>query len=183
VRTALIALWGLLFFLVVEVAVFLPIYLLGLVLVPILARYGGRVERPSIFPGKPPAMCWTILTADALFGNREDGILGDEPWQARGGTIYGWFLRNPVCNMRFWPVVSTLPDPGVKSIGTLDEVPPNGVPGWFMAWRGPYVGFLWQNEKWGVWAGWKLNPRDARYVPANDYRRFGIGTAAQFMRF
>ncbi|BDU76312.1 hypothetical protein [Mesoterricola sediminis] len=186
-KTALIALWGLVAWLLVEMVVFLPLYLLGLVLMPILLRWAPRTVRPTRIPneymhpgGLVEAFAWDW--ADALWGNKEDGLL---PWwwEQKGGTAWGWFLRNPVCNMRFWPIISTLPSPSTQYVGTLQDVPANGDPGWFLAWAGPYVGFLWQNTHWGLWIGWKINPRDARRIDPEDYRTHGLGTACQFMRF
>ncbi|BDU72407.1 hypothetical protein [Mesoterricola silvestris] len=176
------ALWGLLTWLIAEVVVFLPLYLLGVVFMwPLLKWAPKRLKESNINRGQfVYGFLWPWL--DELFGNREDGLL-PEWWALREGTAYGWFLRNPICNMRFWPLVSTLPKPTVKWIGNAACVPPSGVPGWFLAWQGGYVGFLWQCRSWGLWAGWKLNPRDATFILPDDYRTHGLGTACQLMRF
>jgi hypothetical protein len=172
--------WGLASWLVVELIIFLPLFFLGLVLDPFWWAPQGpglsRINSGSVIT----VFRWTW--AQTIWGNWEDGLLPPW-WSSDGHGIYSWFVRNPVCNMRFWPVVSTLPKPSVKWIGTANEVPANGIPGWFLAWQGPYVGFLWQCSTWGVWLGWKLNPRDAQPDAPKDYRSFGLGTACQIMRF
>ncbi len=176
IRWPLIAAWGLVSWLVVEVLIFLPLYIIGLPLAW-WAQDGGRViEVPSrLYPERTvrayanPVLNWWI-------GNYEDGI---EP---EGYTPFRWFVRNPVCNLRFTPIISTLPSTATRWVGSVDAIPPDGAPGWFIAASGPYVGFRWQCRTWGVWLGWKLNPADARGTP-NDYRKFGIGTACQIMRF
>ena len=173
--------WGLASWLAVELLIFLPLFALGLILMPALLRFAPVVQVESrVNPGQQiEAFRWTW--AQTLFGNWEDGLL---PlwWSQQGGTRYGWFVRNPICNLRFWPIVSTLPSPSVRWIGNVAAVPPDGTPGWFLAWQGLYVGFRWQCASWGVWLGWKLNPRDATVIPT-DYRVHGLGTACQFMRF
>lgn len=176
------ALWGLAAFLVVEICTFVPLYLVGIPAAWLASRYARSVPVPSrIYPDRlitayaNPIMNWWV-------GNYEDGI------SVFGYSVVGWYLRNPVTNLRFVPVISTLPSPNTHWVGTLNEVPADGVLGWFLAWSGPYVGFLWQWKTpvfsvTGIWIGWKINPRDAFYIPADDYRRSGLGTAFQIMRF
>lgn len=174
----LMALWGLVAFTIVELVVFLPLFLLGIPLAWWAAGHADTRMGPSrIWPARMvkvyvnPILNWWI-------GNDEDGITTEG-----FPSPFRWFLRNPVTNLRFTPALSLLPDPErVRFVGA-EAIPPDGVPGWFIAWQGPYVGFRWQNRAWGIWAGWKINLRDAQGVPADDYRRFGIGTALQLMRF
>ena len=172
----LMALWGLLSWLFVEVCVFLPLYLGGLVVVPLASRFAKRIQGVSVVT-KGSIVAWANPVLNAIYGNDEDGILVPRytPWT--------WWVRNPVTNMRFWPVISTMPSQNTKWVGNVKAIPPDGGPGWFLTWAGGYVGFRWQCASWGIWLGWKVNPRDARFVPEDDYRRWGIGTACQLLRF
>jgi hypothetical protein len=170
------ALWGLAFFLVVEVSIFLPLYIAGLPVAYFASRWADFKMVPSRFDPTRQILVYTNPFLDGWVGNYEDGL-------AFGYfTPFKWFLRNPVTNMRFWPIVSTKPSTDTHWVGSVNEVPNDGVPGGFIAWSGPYVGFRWQSLKYGVWIGWKINPRDA-LVPCGDYRRWGIGTATQVMKF
>jgi hypothetical protein len=180
---AIMAIWGLLLFLLVEVVIFLPLYIVGLPMAWLAGRYAGTHETPSrLFPDRA-ILAYDNPVLDWWVGNYEDGLKPVFDWWPAEKTAFQWFLRNPVCNLRFTPLISTKPSPNTQWVGSVDAVPANGVPGWFLAWSGPYVGFLWQNTRWGMWAGFKINPRDARFVPADDYRRWGLGTACQIMRF
>ena len=174
--------WGLATFIIVQGLVFLPIYLIGLVAVPLLVRWGATVQRPSIMPINPPATCWANPIADILWGNKEDGVMGDPHWQENGGTIMGWFLRNPVTNMRFWPIISTKPVPSKVHFFGMNRFPEDGEPGWCFAWQEGYIGFRWQNASWGIWAGWAVNPKDSE-GPPDDWRAFGYGVVLQVLRF
>ena len=171
------ALWGILAFLAVEVCVFLPLYIVGIPMAWCASRWVPMVPGPSrIFPERQ-ILAYRWRWIDWWVGNYEDGAAPE------GWTAFRWFLRNPVCNLRFTPIISTVPGPDTRRVGSVDEIPPDGAPGWFLAWRGPYVGFRWQCRTWGVWLGWKVNPRDARFIAPDDYRRWGLGTACQVMRF
>lgn len=176
-KIAAIAVWGLVAFAAFEACVFLPLFLVGLPVAWFAAKYAelglgtSRMGSRSIIVYRNPVLNWWV-------GNYEDGVIPDAKT-----TAFRWFVRNPVTNLRFVPLLSTRPDPErLRSVGS-DEIPPAGTPCLFLAWQGPYVGFRHQNKSWGVWLGWKLNPRDKRYVDPHDYRRFGIGVAAQILRF
>lgn len=173
---------GTIFFLAVEIFIFLPIFILGLGLLPFLIWFSPIIhDNKGLLHFKNP-------TLDELFGNFEDGLCPfwysqahpdiDSHW-----SVYLWFIRNPVANMRRWPFISTLPKRSVKWIGTINEIPEDGKPGWFIAWQGPYVGFLYQTPENKLWLGWKLNPRDAMDNAREDYRYNGLGTCLQWVRF
>ena len=179
--------WGLVSWLVVELLVFAPVALAGLLLLPALLLWAPIAQAESRVNAGVQVEAFAWAWANTLWGNMEDG-LSPAWWTTQCGaaaptwrTRMTWFLRNPVCNMRFWPVVSTLPELAqVRWIGT-DLIPPDGTPGCFLCWQGGFVGFRWQCRSWGVWAGWKVSPADR--AGCEDYRRFGIGTAGQVMRF
>ena len=161
--------WMLITWLPVEVFILLPLYLLGLPTVALASRFAKREQGVSVVTGGS-IIQWANPILDEWIGNHEDGIM------VPGYTPWTWFLRNPVCNMRFWPVISTRPSLHTHYVGTASEI---GLPGWFVAWAGPYVGFYYQNAAWGLWLAWKINPRDARPDAPKDYRSFGLGTACQ----
>jgi len=172
-KLAAIVIWGLIFFLFVEACVFLPLYLLGLPVAWAASKWApteitkSRLWDRYILAYRNPILNWWV-------GNYEDGIVPDP-----STTAFRWFVRNPVTNLRFVPLLSTRPDPIRLQFVGSDEIKPTGTPCHFLAWQGAYVGYRYQNASWGVWLGWKLNPRDKRFVSYNDYRRFGIGTATQ----
>ncbi len=179
------ALWGIIFFLLVEVIVFLPLYLVGLVAFPLAFHFASRKLVESRINSGEYIVAFQNPILNEWLGNHEDGLTPTWWQKARNGTAYGWFLRNPVCNMRFWPIVSTLPEPDkVGWVGSLDFVPSDPIDtGWFFCWQGWYSGFYYQNKSWGCWVGWKTSPRDRRYGklggPAKDYRFWGLGTVLQ----
>lgn len=180
--------WGITSWLLVELLVFTPIFLVGLVLMlPLLLAAPITLAESRVNAGQTIAVFeWSW--AQTIWGNWEDGLapawwIATMPTAPMWWIRYQWYLRNPDCNMRFWPLVSTLPSPDVEWCGPLTEVPASGVPGWFVAWQMPYVGFYWACSTWGIWAGWKLNPRDAQPNAPTDYRYFGLGTACQLLRF
>ncbi len=168
--------WG-----TVEIIVFLPLYLLGLATFPIAWKLAPKTYTQSLVWHDDRAIkTFKWLWLDEIFGNHEDGLLPFW-WSNQGGTAYSWFLRNPVCNMRFWPIISTKNAPeDVVSIGNVAEI--TDKPGWFACWQRGYVGVRWIWGKMGLWIGWKLNPRDVYGIPADDYRKDGIGIACQIIR-
>jgi hypothetical protein len=176
--------WGAASFLLVGALVWFPVFLLGLVGVPLMLWTGRVTLGDSRVNAGQCIVVFEDAWAQCLWGNWEDGLAplwwvtknnGKPYWLIR----YLWYLRNPVCNMRFWPLVSTLPSSDTHWCGTLNQLPSGVInPGWFLAWRGCYVGFYWQRATWGTWWGWKVNPLDARQ-PCTDYRRFGLGIACQ----
>ena len=174
------------FYLFVEVCIFLPPYLLGILAFPIAYHFAALKIEPSFINKGEYVIAFRNRVLNEWLGNREDGLLPGWWQKERAGTAYGWFLRNPVSNMRFWPHISTLPSPETKWIGTLAGVPGNGETGWFIAWHGVYAGWLWQTKKFGVWLGWKVTPPDrfigTPFPPAKDYRYYGLGTACMIWR-
>jgi hypothetical protein len=175
--------WMVVSFLLVEVCIFLPLYMLGLIMFPFAYRYDMIVLTESNINQGQTILAFKDPIWNEWLGNREDGLLPEWWAKERGGSAYGWFIRNPVTNMRFWPVISTLPNPEKTGfIGTLDHVPSSDETGWFFCWEGLYAGFLYQGKRFGCWFGWKTNPRDRKPEAPRDYRYYGLGTAAQIWR-
>lgn len=182
-----IAPWGFVTWLLFEVVVFMPLYLIGAIFFPVAYYFVPLTQGDSrLYPGKK-CVNFASPLIDAWLGNWEDGLCPAWWQEAKGSdglrAMWSWFLRNPVTNLRFMPVVSFKPDPSkVGHIGA-DVMPEDGQPGWFLAWHGLYAGFRWQTKSWGVWFGWKVHPEDAQGFKENDYRQWGVGTSAQIMRF
>lgn len=180
--------WGFTIWFAVEYLLAVLVYFPGLILMPLaLVLLPITFAESRLNAGQQIAVFENSIL-QTLWGNWEDGLsplwwIQTMPTRPMWLIRYLWFLRNPVCNARFWPLISTLPKPTVRWCGTLNEVPASQVPGWFVAWQFPYVGFYWACKSWGVWLGWKLNPRDAQADPPQDYRYWGLGTACMLMRW
>jgi hypothetical protein len=186
----------------VEILVFLPLFLAGFLVFPIAEEWADIVIVKSRVWDRY-IVSFKRRWVNAWLGNDEDGLAG----VVNGEPIdpYLWFIRNPVSNMRFWPWISIRPRAVVKDVdgtpiswvlpsplsvlGNVSEIVET--PGWFVCRCGWYVGARWIWKKpiltiKGLWLGWKLNPRDARPgapgIPANDYRKAGIGLACQILR-
>lgn len=173
---------GLLFWVAVEVIVFMPLYAIGLVAFPIAWRLASRVIRNDarIVIDDKRRLAFKSRVLDAWLGNYEDGLLPEWWKNEHNGTAYGWFRRNPVTNLRFIYPFGVLPNPSkVGWAGTKEDN--DNKPGWFMAWQGLHTGFQWCSKTWKIWMGWKVLPLDRYGIPSN-YRRFGIGLAAQIER-
>ena len=172
--------WGSIAFLAVESLIFLPLYLLGIPVAYAASRWAKRDTGFSLITPDRAIVTYHNKLLNWWIGNKEDGIWPDFAKEL-GLSVFQWYMRNPVTNLRFVPVISTRPCPSkVRFVGS-PVMPDDGVPGWFICWQGPYVGVLIQNASWGLWWGWKVKPED-RYGVIG-YRRFGIGTACQLMRF
>lgn len=181
-----LALWGLLSWAAVQVLVFLPIFLAGLLLLPGLFRWAPIVQVESRLNAGQLVEAFAWGWAQELWGNWEDGLSprwwcdvcheATPTWKTR----MTWFLRNPVSNMRYWPIISTRPDPArVRFIGT-PTIPPDGMPCLFLAWQGGFVGFRWQGASWGIWMGWAVNPSDRLGMP-KDWRSYGYSVVLQIL--
>jgi hypothetical protein len=178
--------WMLVTFLLVELLVFLPLFIMGLPLLVLGLFLVPTVMLPGKLDPKFERIAFPIKWLDAWVGNYEDGLC--PPWWvlehlATVNFVMAllWFLRNPVCNLRFCPVASTKPSASkVRWIGA-DHQPKDGEPAFYVCWQGAYVGMRWQCKTLGMWLGWKVIPSDRNGV--FDYRAWGIGTACQLLRF
>ena len=105
-------------------ALWLPLFLLGLVIVPVLALRGDYVYRWSA-PYRRTVLAWRSNWVQAIYGNWEDGIDGlrggdaaQEWWRqetqgaAKAWQIIRWSaLRNPTNGLRFTPLETFSFDP------------------------------------------------------------------------
>lgn len=187
IKVVALFVWMVISFLVVEVFVFLPLYIVGVLAFKVAMQFADITISESRINKGQDILVFRNWALNEWLGNHEDG-LNPEWWAKLGGTPFTWFLRNPVCNMRFWPIISTRPN-AEKTwfIGSLDRVPDNDAEtGWFFCGRGPYCGALYQGKRLGCWFGWKVNPLDRRIGrlggPSLDYRFYGIGIASMVWR-
>lgn len=178
---------------VLRFAVELPLWLLGLVLVPIMAATGFYYERDSLYytDEKKPrrVLAWRGGWLTWLWGNEEDGIDGRyfalNGFLSDGGPlvrIIRWAaLRNPVSNLRYVPLLNVKLDPA-RIEGSGDSYPETllrawrrlggglGPPFWSFAAQGPYAGFAlkWPFSKtrhFEFQIGYKIYPGDANAKP------------------
>ena len=169
--------WMVLSFLLVEVLVWLPLMLSGLVVMPLALRWAETYDAPSrLWPDKV-ARYFRNPILQELYGNWEDGLC-PQWWKDVQGTPWTWFLRNNISNMRYWPVISTRANLATRYIGD-DEIRPGAC---FVAWSGGFVGFRFEKWGWGIWAGMAVNPRDAHRIDPLDWRSFGYSTVAQIFK-
>ena len=176
-------LWMLITYCLVEIIIFLPLYLIGVLIFPIVYKYSTIINIESNINTNEQILGFKNNLLNEWLGNREDGLLPDW-WKQKNGTAFSWFIRNPICNMRFWPIVSTLPKQSKTDfVGSLDHIPDTKTEhGWFLCWEGLYTGFYYQGNTFGLWIGWKCNPRDKNLNAPTDYRYKGLGTACQFWK-
>lgn len=186
----MIVTWG-----AVELLVFLPLFLLGLIAFPIAEAWAPIVTTDSRVWGRHiVAFKWPWL--NTWLGNNEDGL--SPIINGKAYDPYLWFIRNPISNMRFWPIISIKPKPilalcnppwklpaPIYVLGNAPEIVET--PGWFVCCCGWRVGarWIWENPIMtikGLAIGWHLNPRDAKYIPPSDARREGIGVVCQILR-
>lgn len=184
-RTCLRLAWTIISTLIVELLIFTPLFLMGIPALGIALSLAPTDMQDSIWDPSFKRIAFKWKWLDAWLGNYEDGLC--PPWwdlECEGSNWtkrMKWFLRNPVTNLRFCPIISTKPKP--DSVGWIgdDYLAPDGVPGFFVCWQGLYGGIRWQNAKRGIWFGWKVIPTDRFGV--HDYRLKGIGISCHYYRF
>ena len=177
--------WLLLSWLTVELLVFLPLLILGLPASALALRYADVELRHSILPSKAPVLAYTNTILDVWLGNREDGVIAawwrrDHPTWSDWRLGFTWFVRNPVTNLRYIPIIGLVPSPSHIRYMGADTEPEWSRPGWCLTWQGPHSGFVWQTSKFKLWIGWKLLPQDR--VRITGYRKYGVGPVAQLRR-
>lgn len=175
-----------------RIAIFLPLALLGFIVIPLLVCMGSYRVRTS---GSGRALLqfpwWAFL-----WSNEEDGIDGlrggdaaQAWWMNKTGDwpdakrIFAWSaFRNPVNNLRYVPVLSPKFRPArIYSIG-LDHEMQDGEGGWYFVWQGIYSGFRYETKSRRCWIGWKFKPEDATGIDPHDTRLPRCDFALQFKR-
>ena len=169
------------------IVIYVPMILLGWILIPLAVLFGAYEVRQSQFYDKQIlSFTWPIMFP---WGNEEDGISAGRQYKDCGPEwkqiIYWTAVRNPVNNLRFVPILSVIVNPKkVRFIGNLDDIQlyDTKIPQWFFAWQGPYANFYWQFNFLGhlrrFWIGWVIYPTDIFGV--TNYRKFGAMFTIQF---
>jgi len=147
----------------------LPLFVLGLVMVPV--AWSCRRMQYNVVAGR---RIWASAVPFWLWCNDEDGLLPE--WYAylmvnRGKRpawiVFKWAaLRNSVNNLRFVRWLS----PPLDSLAIRSRK----IPGGWIAWQHTRVGILCGR----LYFGYNLTPADAGHpdwIPKYDWRRWGIG--------
>jgi len=178
-------------------AVTLPLWLLGWVVVPVLLLL-KKVEWRQSKKWTYGVAAWTPKFA-YLWGNEENGVFGysGTPGQQKFWTTrtalwsplkiaVAWSAnRNPTNNLRFIKPFGFDPNGTQRQAGRRDEwgsawtaYDPNS---WFFVRSGLYTAFYF--ARWGLKfrIGWNIEPRDC-YFPVEGYRAKGAGFKLQLKR-
>jgi hypothetical protein len=179
-------------------AIFIPMMLLGWIIIPPAAITEAYLWRDPVVGHKNKILCWE-WDFMWLWGNDEDGIWAGEQYldlRLKFLQIIYWSAwRNPVNNLRFcWPLTCMVEPQLVNFIGSFmdsdtkyisaDEIKryDSPEPQWFFCWQGLYSNFYWQfrifKKLWRFWIGWKIMPAD-KLFGISEYRKKGSGFALQ----
>jgi hypothetical protein len=173
------------FWLIVEICIFLPLYAIGALVVPVLAARKAWTLRPSKYYRDRSVYVWKGGPLTWIWGNEEDGVTGAD-WYRNEHSDWtlpraarNWFFRNPVNNLRFAPLLTAkLNASKIGYKGTVMTA--NGEEGWFLCWQGIYANYYYARrigkKLFYFRIGWKMEPEDAAGIPEDDYRagRAGI---------
>jgi hypothetical protein len=166
--------------------VFIPVYLVGLLLVPVLAAGTWQVGTSRTLP---PLRIWKWASPFWLWDNDQDGICPMEQkptWQ----NAVKWYIRNPVENLRYTSLGLRIIPSQVRVTGNTLVTPDidyatTGIKKWrWFAARQKLKGGLWVQgpvgkKRLNVRLGYKLIPPDAVSISPEDGRLSGCGVASQ----
>jgi hypothetical protein len=188
-----------------QLFIFIPLMLLGWVMVPIAAACGAyKKVQDKDGAGNPRAeyhFTWPFMF---VWDNVEDGVANDTYVNFKSmfmKIVYWSCFRNPVNNLRITPLLSCkINGSKVRFYGSFGSVktPLNElqktimlydtkVPQWFFAYQNIWhSNFYWQFNAFGkLWRFWlgncKVYPTDILFLPLG-YREKGSGPVAQFKR-
>lgn len=184
------------------IILWIPLVLIGHIVIPILLWIGLRLEAKSkfkIWPWVHTSSAYNHLYQGFpwlfyIWANEGDGIYPPEyerryPQWSQFRLAWTWLaVRNPVNNLRFVPGFSCKIDPKrVRFVGSLRSKNPSlydakNIAYWYFAWCGPYSCYRRQYYRKGrmveFWIGWKIWPIDQYEV--SPYRKYGAGFAMQW---
>jgi hypothetical protein len=176
-----------LFWVLTELFIFLPIYLLGLILVPFLAHFTHW--ELGVSRSIPPRRIWTWRQWAWLWGNDDDGIC---PMEMRPTVLNAvkWYIRNPVENLRYTAFGLRITPRKVIAYGNVRITPDvdykiTNLKTWrWCAVRQGIKGGVWiqgpvGTKRLNLRFGYKLIPQDSISISPEDGRLSGCGTAAQ----
>ena len=155
--------------------IFVPLFLIGLVLVPlatVCGTYDVTFDPVKYAKGEDPDVYHFTWPFMWLWDNYEDGIANTMYYQSPSffKVVMKWYFRNPVNNLRLVPYLSCDIHPNKVSFWCstgdftfLEPAPATDdffqpglmrimydfdtkVPQWWFAWQGLYSNFWWQFE-------------------------------------
>lgn len=163
------------------ILIFLPLAILGFIVIPLAICAGSyRMRLSHYFTREVLQFPWWA----SLWSNAEDGVdglRGGDPaqtWWAEktkgwptAKRIFIWSaLRNPVNNLRYVPLLTPKFRPSrIYSIG-LDHEMQDGEGGWYFAWQGIYSCLRYETAHFRFWIGWCFKPEDSKGIEATDTR-------------
>lgn len=165
--------------------------ILGWVLVPPAILFKQYEHQISPITGENVLQFkwWWLLPwsnwGDGIFEGLQYKKFDSTRWQ-----IFWWTLiRNPVNNVRFFPLMGVKPDPKkIKYIGSskcVTDSSNDDAVMWYLCWQGLRGGFRkhikFKTFMLRIMFGWKLRPEDTLGV-VNEIRKQKVGFAYQFRR-
>ena len=176
------------FYLLVELFVWLPLFLLGLPIVVALSIANAWNLGTSKNPQNGSLLVWPKWAW--VWGNDDDGVI-PAGTPATAWNAIKWYLRNPVENLRY-TAIGLRPKPQLICTRGNCRVDPDADYAnvhmkawrWCLTWQGCRAGLWVQGPIFGLKLnlrlGWKLIPPDAVSISPMDGRLNGCGTATQF---
>lgn len=181
--------------LIFQLCIFLPLVLLGWVLVPIAAACRAykmtdlNIEKPA--DGPIFHFTWPFMW---LWDNEGDGIanLNYKVYPTMFQQIIYWSCsRNPVNNLRYVPYLALKIAPEeVRFCGSYETAMSyesgRHYPYWSFTWQGAYSNIRIQyrspitDKLTEFWWGWKLWPQDTHGLKPGSFRYISAGFALQW---
>lgn len=181
-KSAAIALLNVVLWILYELLVALPLWVIGFPLCFVLAqRHAWKLLRDGVWTWRP-RWAW-------LWANDNDGVTGPKWWWIRHDDWPLWRLafvwsawRNSVNNLHLVPYLHPVIDPErIQYVANSTDPARNGAIDrkpveWAFTWQGIYAGFVvrWQinsERHFQFRIGWKLLPKDRLGVPDGDHRK------------
>jgi len=164
------------------IAVTIPLYILGWIMVPLAAAckaYVSIYDAEKAAKGEDPIVyhfTWPIMRP---YFNFEDGVANTTykgtTWPLWARIVYWSCIRNPINGLRTVPILSFKLKPGnVQAVQRGAS---------YFAYQGPYSCIYLSNGKYEFWCGWKLRPAYVNpAAPIPHYLSRGVGFALQLRR-
>jgi hypothetical protein len=166
------------------IRIWIPLYLIGWILIPLAAACGAYKEDPTTGLYH---FTWPIM---ALYDNANDGIYNNSYWPTITNfysVIWRWCaMRNPLASITKIPLIHCYVNPaeiGFTGDQTDSTLYDTKIPQWFSCWCGFFSCFYYQFNWGGInlfgwqifppglylfWIGSKLVPKDSQ-TPQSSY--------------
>lgn len=198
--------WRLIYFIpiwIMHTVVWVLIALAAWVLIPIAVLFRAYEVQASPITGEPLLQYkWKIMLP---YSNWGDGIYEGLQFGHRGEMlekflgialskelkkdihiIYWTLIRNPVNNVRFFPIMGVKPiSSKIKFVGSencVEDSSNDDKEVWYLCWQGVYGGFRihirFKTFMLRIMFGWKLRPEDTKAI-SNFIRSQKVGFAYQ----